>query len=114
MEDCIFCRIVAGVIPGDIVYQDNEVLAFRDIHPQARVHVVVVPRKHVVSLNQFEESDRELLGSLMLAGQKVAKLEKINETGYRVVMNCGPDGGQLVQHAHLHVLGGQRLMDDMG
>ena len=114
MEDCVFCRIVAGEIPGDVVYRDNDVVAFRDINPQAPVHVVVVPRKHIASLNQFLEFDRDLLGKMMLAGKLVAKTEKVSENGYRLVMNCGPDGGQVVSHAHLHVLGGRRLSDEMG
>jgi histidine triad (HIT) family protein len=114
MGNCVFCSIVAGVIPGDIIYQNSDVVAFRDIHPQARVHVVIVPRRHLVSLNHFGETDSDLLGELLLAAKAVARLENVDQSGYRVVMNCGSDGGQVVQHAHLHVLGGQRLMDEMG
>jgi histidine triad (HIT) family protein len=112
--DCIFCKIVAGKVPSTVVYQDQELLAFRDIHPLAPTHILIVPREHVASLNEAGEARQGLLGRMMLVGRKLADQEKVAERGYRLVLNCGPEGGQLVPHLHLHLLGGRRLDDELG
>ncbi len=109
MSDCLFCKIVARTIPAPLVYEDNLVVAFDDINPQAPIHALVIPRKHVVSLAELQDSDAELLGRLLLVSSKIAKLKGIAESGYRVVVNTGSHGGQSVFHLHLHVLGGRHL-----
>jgi histidine triad (HIT) family protein len=106
-EGCIFCRIAAGEIPSARVAENARAVAFRDLHPQAPVHVLVVPRRHVASL--AEAADGEELGALLLLAQEVARREGIADTGYRVVTNVGADGGQTVPHLHLHVLGGRGM-----
>ncbi len=103
MEDCIFCRIAAGALPTPLVYEDADAVAFRDIQPQAPVHLLVVPRRHVASLN--EADDGALLGRLLLAARKAAALEGLAQ--YRLVINCGEQAGQSVFHLHVHVLGGR-------
>lgn len=109
MEDCIFCKIVAGEIPADIVYQDELVVAFRDLSPQAPTHVLVIPRRHISSLNELKPDDEGLIGHLFTAAAKIARAEGIAETGYRTVINCNEDGGQTVFHIHLHLLGGRAM-----
>jgi histidine triad (HIT) family protein len=106
-DTCIFCRIVSGSIPAQIVAQNEVALAFRDLHPQAPVHVLVIPRRHVGSLAAAD--DQTELGALTLLAAEVARLEGVAETGYRVVTNIGNDGGQTVGHLHLHVLGGRAM-----
>jgi len=113
-ERCIFCRIVAGEVPGDIVYQDEDFLAFRDISPQAPTHLLVIPKTHIISLAQLAEEQQELAGRLVIIAKKLAEKEGIAERGYRLVINCGPEGGQLVPHLHLHLIGGRRLGDGLG
>lgn len=109
MTDCLFCKIINGDVPADVVYQDDDVLAFRDISPQAPTHVLVIPRKHIATLNDIQPDDAELVGKLYLAAQKIAADEGIAEPGYRAVMNCNAGAGQTVFHIHLHVLGGRNL-----
>lgn len=109
MADCLFCKMVAGEISPDKVYEDDHVLAFRDIHPQAPVHVLVVPKRHIATLNDLAPDDAELVGRLFLAARQVAQVEGIAESGYRTVMNCNADGGQSVYHIHLHLLGGRAM-----
>ncbi|MGI8827038.1 MAG: histidine triad nucleotide-binding protein [Chloroflexota bacterium] len=106
MNDCLFCSIVQGHTPADIVYQDEDVLAFRDIHPKAPVHVLVIPRKHVRGYRDAEEKDEALLGRLARAAASIAESEGTGAGGFRVVVNSGADAGQSVDHLHLHVLGG--------
>jgi len=106
---CLFCRIVDGEIPADVVHETDHVLAFRDIDPKAPTHVLVIPKKHVASLSHAEEGDRALLGDLMLSVRDVAHLEGLAEGGFRAVANAGDDGGQAVHHLHVHVLGGRAL-----
>jgi len=105
---CIFCRIAAKDVPAGIVYEDADVVAFRDLSPQAPTHILVIPKRHVASLTDLVEADAALLGSMMLAAKKVA-LEAGLTGGYRVVTNSGPDAGQSVAHLHLHVLGGRPM-----
>ncbi|MBW5444892.1 HIT domain-containing protein [Cohnella sp. CFH 77786] len=107
--DCIFCKIAEGTIPSRKVYEDDHVLAFHDIQPQAPVHLLVIPRKHVASLDDAAPEDAELLGRAMLAAKQVAREAGLGENGYRVVTNIGPHAGQVVFHLHLHVLGGEKL-----
>ena len=114
MSDCLFCNIVARTIPATLVYEDDLVVAFDDINPQAPIHTLVIPRKHVVSMAELHNSDAELLGRLLLVGSKIAKLKGIAESGYRVVVNTGSHGGQSVFHLHLHVLGGRHLAWPLG
>jgi histidine triad (HIT) family protein len=112
--DCIFCNIVAGKIPSDIIYQDEEVIAFRDINPQSPVHLLVIPREHFTSLTNLTEEEKPLMGHMVIVANKLAKDEGISESGYRLVINCGRQGGQLVPHLHLHVIGGRQLSGQLG
>lgn len=107
MSDCIFCRIVEGTIPSNKLYEDEHCLAFEDLNPQARVHILVIPKRHLASLADSCESDSTLLGHLMFICTKIAKEKGVEESGYRVVANTGPGAGQTVFHLHIHVLGGR-------
>ena len=109
MADCLFCKMIAGEITPDTVYEDDDVLAFRDINPQAPTHVLVVPKQHVATLNDLDDSNASLVGKMMLAAASIARQEGFAESGYRTVMNCHADGGQTVFHIHLHLLGGRRM-----
>lgn len=109
MTDCIFCKIISGDIPADIVYQNDDVLAFRDLNPQAPTHVLVIPKKHISTTNDLQMGDAELVGKMYLAARQIAKDEAIDESGYRTVMNCNEGAGQTVFHIHLHVLGGRSM-----
>ncbi len=109
MSECLFCKIVERTIPAALVYEDDLVVAFDDINPQAPTHTLVIPRKHVVSIVELQELDVGLLGHLMLVGNKIAKLKGIIDSGYRFVVNTGAHGGQSVFHLHLHVLGGRHM-----
>jgi histidine triad (HIT) family protein len=112
--DCIFCKIVTGEIPSDIVYENEEIIAFRDINPQAPVHIIIIPRDHIASLSDLSQSDSALVGRMVMVANKLAKDEGIAEKGYRLVINCGKEGGQLVPHLHLHLVGGRKLSDQVG
>lgn len=105
--DCIFCRIAAGQIPADVVREDTDTVAFRDLDPKAPVHVLIVPRRHIASVNDIEASNAGLMGALFVAASEVAAAEGVAERGYRLVMNTGTAAGQSVPHVHLHVLGGR-------
>ncbi len=107
--DCLFCKIAAGDIPSDVVYEDKNLIAFRDINPQAPTHVLVIPRRHIATLNELSRDDAELIGQMVLAATKLAKQMAIDENGYRLVWNCNRDGGQDVFHIHLHLLGGRAM-----
>lgn len=106
---CLFCKIVAGSIPADLVHADERAVAFRDINPLAPVHVLVVPREHVASLEAASERHADLLGALLIVARRVAREQGIAEGGYRTVINTGADGGQSVHHLHVHVLGGRAM-----
>jgi len=112
--DCIFCKIASGAIPADVVYSDDDFVAFRDISPQAPIHDVIIPRRHILSINDLQEADQALAGKMILAAKKVAEKEGIAVSGYRLAVNCGPDGTQVVPHIHLHVLGGRLLTNELG
>lgn len=107
--DCIFCKIAAKQIPSSVVFENDMVLAFRDIQPEAPSHVLVIPKKHVASLDDLAPEEQELAAALLFAVQEVARLEKVAESGYRVVTNTGKEGGQTVSHLHFHVLGGRNM-----
>ena len=112
--DCVFCKIVAGEIPADILYRDEEVIVFRDIHPLAPIHLLIIPGKHIASLVQLSEAKSSLIGNMVNTAKQLAKREGIAESGYRLVINCGAQGGQLVPHLHMHLLGGRQLSGALG
>ncbi len=107
MAECIFCQIVEGAIPTKKIYEDEQAIAFDDINPQARVHMLVIPKRHVVSLDDTQEADAALLGQLMVVCTRMARERGLAESGYRVVTNIGREAGQTVLHLHFHVLGGR-------
>ena len=109
MIDCLFCKIVAGEIPADIVYENETTLAFRDINAQAPTHVLVIPRRHIATINDLTEEEKSLAGDMFLTAKEVAHMEGIADDGYRTVMNCNRAAGQTVFHIHLHVIGGRDL-----
>ena len=109
MTDCIFCRIAQGDIPSDRVYEDDDVLAFADLSPQAPVHVLIIPKRHIQSAQALTEADTRLLGKLFTAARRIAEDKGLSENGYRIVTNVGADGGQSVPHLHLHLLGGRTM-----
>lgn len=105
---CIFCKIVNDEIPSEKVYEDNDILAFKDLNPAAPIHILIIPKKHISSLNDVKSEDIEILGKLLLTTSKIAKEQGLSK-GYRVVNNCGEDGGQTVDHIHFHLLGERKL-----
>ena len=105
MKDCFFCKIINKELPSEIVYENEEAVAFRDIHPKAVVHILILPKKHIVSISHLELKDKNLVGDLFLAAQKIAK--ENNLKGYKLTINVGREGGQLIDHLHLHLLGGK-------
>lgn len=107
MADCIFCKMVEGIIKPDIVHEDEDILAFRDINPQAPTHILIIPKRHIATLNDLD--DVKLAGQLLLAAEKLAERESLSEDGYRVNINCNKKGGQEVYHLHLHLLGGRQM-----
>lgn len=109
MKECIFCKIINKEIPSSVVYEDDEILAFRDINPAAPVHILVIPKKHISSLVDLKEEDELVVGRIYTVINKITRKEGIDEKGFRVIVNCGEDGGQEVQHLHFHVLGGKKL-----
>ena len=114
MADCIFCKIVAGEIPSEIVFKDDRVTAFRDIHPVAPTHILIVPNKHIASINELQPEDEGLMGYLFTVERKLAEQEGNAQSGFRSIINTGPDSGQEVHHLHLHLIGGQRMRHPMG
>ena len=107
--DCLFCKIIAGEIPSAKVYENDKVYAFRDISPEAPVHVLIVPKAHIASANELTAENADVITDIFLAAKEIAAQEGIAEGGYRIVNNCGEDGGQTVQHLHFHMLGGRSL-----
>ncbi len=110
---CLFCKIIAREIPADIVYEDNEILAFKDIHPIAPVHILIIPKRHIESVNDLEESDRGLVGKMIIAARDIARQLKIAEEGYKLLFRVGKHGGQEVEHIHLHLIGGAKLYEEI-
>ena len=109
MTDCLFCKMVSGEIQPDVVFEDDDVLAFRDVNPQAPVHVLVIPKSHIATTNELTPEHAGLVGKMVLAARQIAADEGIAEPGYRMVMNCNPEAGQSVYHIHLHMLGGRPM-----
>ena len=107
MTDCLFCKIREGEIPCDKVYENDDIIAFRDVNPQAPTHVLIVPRKHIATVNDLEEDDKDVVGNMLLAAKKIAADEGIAEDGYRLVLNCNSKAGQTVFHIHMHLIGGR-------
>lgn len=107
MDNCLFCKIVAGEIPAKKVYEDNTCIAFRDISPQAPTHILIVPRRHIATTNDLDQNDAELIGHIMLTATEIARNEDLAADGYRLVWNCQKGAGQTVFHIHLHLLGGR-------
>jgi histidine triad (HIT) family protein len=111
---CIFCQILAGQAPGTILYRDKFVTAFRDAHPIASTHILIIPNRHIDSVNALEEKDAVLLGHMILVAKQLVEIEGVAEKGYRMIMNTGPDGGQSVFHLHLHLIAGKRARFTLG
>ena len=109
MAECIFCRIAAGEVPSTMVHEEEEIVAFRDLSPQAPTHILVIPRKHVSSVTDLEAGEDSATGRLLRVAGEIAAKEGISESGYRLVVNCGKDAGQAVDHLHVHLLGGRRM-----
>lgn len=108
-QDCVFCKILAGEIPADIVYESETAIAFRDINPRAPTHVLIIPRRHIETINDIAKEDQAVVGSLFSAASAIAAQEGVAQGGYRAVMNCNADAGQTVFHIHLHMLGGRTM-----
>jgi histidine triad (HIT) family protein len=114
MADCIFCKIVQGEILCSKVYEDDQVLAFDDISPMAPVHVIIIPKKHIATLMDLDAQNDDVTGDLMSTAQKVARIKNISDRGFRTVINCNAEGGQVVFHLHMHLIGGRKLQDQLG
>jgi histidine triad (HIT) family protein len=108
-DDCLFCGIVAGRIPAELVYEGDDVIAFRDINAQAPFHALIIPKRHIATINDLTPADRELTGELITTAATIAAREGFAEAGYRTVMNCNADGGQTIFHIHVHLLGGRPM-----
>lgn len=108
-SDCLFCKIVNQELPADVVYEDDEILAFNDISPQAPTHILIIPKTHIATVNDLTESEMVMPGKLVLRARALASEKDIAESGYRLILNCNPHGGQTVYHIHLHLLGGRQL-----
>ncbi len=109
MDDCIFCKIIKKEIPSNIVYESDEIIAFRDVNPVAPIHILVIPKKHLNSVLDLNPEDEMLVGKIYMVINKIAKQEGIDKSGFRIVVNCGEDGGQEVKHLHFHIIGGKKL-----
>jgi len=109
MTDCLFCRLAAREIPTEIVFESDNIFAFKDIDPKAPYHVLIIPKKHIPTLNDIGEEEKKIMGELLLAAKQIASHLGIDETGYRTIINCNADGGQEVFHLHLHLLGGRKM-----
>ncbi|MCP3664204.1 MAG: histidine triad nucleotide-binding protein [Gammaproteobacteria bacterium] len=109
MSDCLFCKMVAGEIEPDVVYQDDDLLAFRDINPQAPVHILIIPKQHISTLNDFNDENIQLIGKMTLLAKQLATQEGIADEGYRIAINCNDKGGQDIFHLHMHLLGGRQM-----
>ena len=107
--DCIFCRIVAGKVPSQVLYQDEEIFVFRDINPMAPTHVLVIPKKHIDSLADVADEEAPLIGRMVKIANRIAREEDVAESGYRLIISSGKEGGQIVPHLHMHLLGGRNL-----
>ena len=109
MEDCLFCKIVKEEVPSNKVYEDDEILAFHDINPATPIHILVIPKKHITTHNDLEKEDIELMGKIHMVINQIAEENGFKENGYRLIVNCGEDGGQEVKHLHFHILAGKKM-----
>ena len=109
LEDCLFCKIAEKKIPAEVVYEDDTVLAFHDINPVAPIHILLISKKHIASLGKIEDSDKDLLGQLLLTASKIAADLGFSEKGFRLINNCGKDSGQIIDHLHFHLIAGKNL-----
>ena len=109
MPDCLFCKIISGEIPGDFIYEDDEIVAFRDLNPAAPFHALIVPRRHIATINDASEENAALLGRMFVAAADIAREQGFDQSGYRLITNCNKDGGQVVFHIHMHILAGKRM-----
>src|SRR5690554_162132 len=109
MNDCLFCKIIKREIPSTIVYEDNNVLAFKDINPVAPIHILIIPKTHISSVNDLDENNKNIVGDIHLAAKKIAKQAGVSEKGYRLINNCGEGAGQTVMHLHYHLIGGVEM-----
>ena len=114
MQDCIFCKIISGKVPANIVLENDSILAFKDIEPQAPVHILIIPKKHITSINDIEFKDRDICGDMLLAAKQIAKTLNIKNSGYRTIFNTNEDAGQTVFHIHMHLLGGRKMKSPPG
>ncbi len=114
MDDCIFCKIIAGEIPSNILYRDEEVIAFRDVNPVAPTHILIIPVEHLLTTQDITDNKISLANKLIQTANRLADQEQISENGYRLVINCGEHGGQVVQHLHMHLIGGRQLSSALG
>lgn len=112
-DECIFCKIVHGIIPSSKVYEDDEVIAFDDIHPMAPVHVIIIPKRHIPTLMDITVANLNAVSSMATAACEVARIKGIDTRGFRTVINCNEEGGQVIFHLHMHVLGGKKLKDEL-
>jgi histidine triad (HIT) family protein len=112
--NCIFCKIIAGEAPATIIYRDSQVTAFRDLHPVAPTHILIVPNRHIESVNQLEPEDEALVGHIFSVARILAEREGVHESGFRIISNTGAHGGQTIFHMHFHLIGGQRMKHPMG
>ena len=113
MSDCLFCKIAQKEIPAEIVFEDDEILAFKDIHPLAPKHILIIPKRHIATINDLAEGDVELMGRMIVAGKKIAAQLQISEKGYKLLFRVGEWGGQEIAHIHLHLVGGAKLYEDI-
>ncbi len=109
MAECIFCKIINRELPSEIIYEDIKFIVIKDTKPVARLHLLIIPKKHIPSINNLDYQDKELIGEMVLLAKKIAKDKEVQDTGYRLVFNTGADAGQTVEHLHLHLLGGEKL-----
>lgn len=112
MENCIFCKIIEKQLPSKIVLENSDIIAFESIEPKAPVHILIVPKRHIPSVNHLNDDDAVLVGKMIIAAKKIAENKNIDETGYRLALNTGPDAGQSVFHIHLHLIGGKKFTDE--
>ncbi len=113
MTDCLFCKIARKEIPAEVVFEDDEVMAFKDIHPLAPMHILIIPKKHIASINDLANTDTALMGKMIVAGKQIAHELHISEKGYKLLFRVGEWGGQEIAHIHLHLIGGARLYEDI-
>jgi histidine triad (HIT) family protein len=111
--ECIFCKIIKGEIPAEVVWQDEEIFAFKDIHPLAPVHILIIPKRHISSITELEKNDQGLMGKMIMTAKMLAEKEGISSDGYKLLLRVGRHGGQEVSHIHLHLLGGAPLSEDI-